>query len=153
MTGLPDDPSDQPTRMADYSSDDTRQLVIPSAPDDTTSPDPAPRPWYRSRLLIALWTLMAALLLTLIIYGIVELSRGGGASVPAPHTSTTTPTRSSTTSPSTTPPTTGPSTTTEPPPPESPEQPSEQAPPPPVNSPAPTQTPRHHHHWHLPHLF
>jgi len=132
--------------MADYGGDVTQQQVLDS------EPDPAPAPWYRNRVVLALWTLMVALLVTLIIYGIVELSRGGGSSVPAPHPSTTTPTRSSTTSPSTTPPTTS-SPTTESPPPETPEQTPEPAPPPAANTPAPTQPPRHHHHWHLPHIF
>ncbi len=145
--------------MADYLTDGTQQLVVEHEPDGADSADGAPEPWYRNRVLLALWALMVALLLTLIIYGIVELSRGGGSSIPAPHTSTTTPTQSSTTSPSptTTPSTTTPSpmtpsTTTEAPPSETPEQTSEEVPPP-VNSPAPTQPPRHHHHFHLPHLF
>jgi hypothetical protein len=148
VTGPPDDPSDLPTRLTDYGGESTQQLTVAGEPGDD-----APAPWYRNRVLIALWALLVALLVTLIVYGIVELSRGGETSVPAPHTSTTAPTRSSTTSPSTTPPTTGPSTTTESPPAETPEQTPEQAPPPPAYSPAPTQTPRHHHHWHLPHLF
>ncbi len=121
--------------MADYSVDG------PQVP----APDAAPNPWYRSRALLALWVLMVALLVTLIVYGIVELSRGG-TSVPAPHTSTTTPTRSSTTSPSTT--TTA---TSEVPPPATPEQTPEEAPPPPANnSPAPAEPPQHHHHLHVP---
>jgi cytoskeletal protein RodZ len=151
--------------MAAYWTDGTQQQQVlehesdgnPNAAD-FTAPDFAPEPWYRNRVLLALWALMVALLLTLIIYGIVELSRGGGSSIPAPHTSTNTPTQSSTSSPSptTTPSTTTPSTTSEAPPPETPEQTPEQTPeeaPPPVNSPAPTQPPRHHHHFHLPHLF
>jgi hypothetical protein len=158
MTGLPDDPSDRPTRMAHYGTGVSPQQVLDSERAEAlgadAAPDFAPDPWYRNRVLLALWALMVALLLTLIIYGIVELSRGGGTSVPAPHTSTTTPTRSSTTSPSST--TTTPSTTTEAPPPETPEQTSEEAPPPPpaTNSPAPEEPPHHHHHhWHLPHIF
>jgi cytoskeletal protein RodZ len=108
--------------------------------------DGAPRPWYRNRVLLALWALMVALLLTLIIYGIVELSRGGGETTgPANTTSTTTPALSSTTSTTTTP-----STTTEDtPPPESPEQTPEEAPPPANNSSAPAEPPHHHHH-HIP---
>jgi cytoskeletal protein RodZ len=155
--------------MAAYWTDGTQQQQVlehesDGNPDaaDFKAPDFAPDPWYRNRVLLALWALMVALLLTLIIYGIVELSRGGGSSIPAPHTSTNTPTQSSTsspsptTTPSTTPSTTTPSTTSEAPPPETPEQTPEQTPeeaPPPVNSPAPTQPPRHHHHFHLPHLF
>lgn len=122
--------------MTDYGVDGPQVLA----------PDAAPNPWYRSRALLALWVLMVALLVTLIVYGIVELSRGGGTSVPAPHTSTTTPTRSSTTSPSTT--TTA---TSEVPPPATPEQTPEEAPPPPANnSPAPAEPPQHHHHLHVP---
>jgi hypothetical protein len=112
----------------------------PTARDDT------PRPWYRNRVLLALWALMVALLLTLIIYGIVELSRGGGATSVPSKTSTSTTTTPSTTSPGATP-----STTTEDtPPPESPEQTPEEAPPPANDSPAPAEPPHHHHHLHIP---
>jgi hypothetical protein len=113
---------------------------------DSAEPDFAPDPWYRNRVLLALWALAVALVLTLIIYGLVELSRGGEGGVPA----TTTHTRSSTTSPTTT--TTTPSTSSETPPPETPEQTPEEAPPQNTYSPTPTETPRHHHHLHLPHL-
>jgi cytoskeletal protein RodZ len=109
--------------------------------------DAAPQPWYRNRILLALWALMVALLLTLIIYGIVELSRGGGETTgPTTTTSTTTPTRSSTTSPTTT----GETTTEDTSPPESPEQTPEEAPPPANNSQAPAESPHHHHHLHVP---
>jgi cytoskeletal protein RodZ len=107
----------------------------------------APQPWYRNRILLALWALMVALLLTLIIYGIVELSRGGGETTgPTTTTSTTTPTRSSTTSPTTA----GETTTEDTSPPESPEQTPEEAPPPANNSQAPAESPHHHHHLHVP---
>ena len=69
---------------------------------DSAEPDFAPDPWYRNRVLLALWALALALLLTLIIYGLVELSRGGGGGAPATTTPSTTHTRSSTTSPTTT---------------------------------------------------
>jgi cytoskeletal protein RodZ len=109
----------------------------------------APQPWYRNRILLALWALMVALLLTLIIYGIVELSRGGGETTgPTTTTSTTTPTGSSTTS--TSPTTTAETTTEDTPPPESPEQTPEEAPPPANNSQAPAEPPHHHHHLHVP---
>ncbi len=98
--------------MADYGAGGSQQ-VPENEPDttaegaDSAAPDGAPTPWYRNRVLLALWALMVALLLTLVIYGIVELSRGGGeTSGPATTTSSTTPTRSSTTSPTTTPSTT-----------------------------------------------
>jgi cytoskeletal protein RodZ len=142
--------------MTDYGADGSQQVLEhepdPAAEDaDSTAPDGAPEPWYRNRILLALWALMVALLLTLVIYGIVELSRGGGeTSGPAKSTSSTSstaPARSSTTSPTTTP-----STTTEtPPPPETPEQTPEEVPPPPANnSPAPAEPPQHHHHHHIP---
>jgi cytoskeletal protein RodZ len=134
--------------MADYGSDDSQQ-AFEREPDgsaegaDYPVPDGAPEPWYRNRVLLALWALMVALLLGLLIYGIVELSRGGGgAGGPATTTSSTTPTESSTTSTTTTP-----STSTETPPPtETPEQ----APPPANGSPAPAEPPQHHHR--LPHI-
>jgi cytoskeletal protein RodZ len=139
--------------MAEYGADGSRQ-VLEHEPDrtagdaDSAAPDGAPEPWYRNRILLALWALMVALLLTLVIYGIVELSRGGGeTSGPATTTSSTTQTRSSTTSS----PTTAPSTATEtPPPPETPEQTPEEVPPPANNSPAPAGPPQHHHHHHIP---
>jgi cytoskeletal protein RodZ len=145
---LPDDPSDRPTQMAEYGADGVQ--VLPGGPDGNSEgaePDSAPDPWYRSRVLLALWALLVALLLGLIIYGIVGLSRGGGSSVPAPHPSSTTPTRSSSTSPTTT----TSSTTTEAPSSETPEQTPEEAPPPPANnSPEPAEPPRHRHHLHVP---
>jgi hypothetical protein len=118
---------------------------------DSAEPDFAPDPWYRNRVLLALWALAVALVLTLIIYGLVELSRGGEGGVPATTTTpSTSHTQSSTTSPTTT--TTTPSTSSETPPPETPEQTPEEAPPQNTYSPAPTEPPRHHHHLHLPHL-
>jgi cytoskeletal protein RodZ len=132
--------------MAEYGSEGSQQVlereVAGVAEDaDSADPDEAPKPWYRNRVLLSLWALMVALLLTLVIYGIVELSRGGGeASSPATTTSSTTstPIRSSTTSPTTTPSTptetTPPASTTEAPPPETPEQTPEEAPPPAVRS-------------------
>ena len=138
--------------MADYGAVDS--LVDVDELDnaaDSAEPDFAPDPWYRNRVLLALWALAVALVLTLIIYGLVELSRGGEGGVPA-TTPSTSHTRSSTTSPTTT--TTPPSSSSEapPPPPETPEQTPEEAPPENTYSPAPTEPPRHHHHFHLPHL-
>ncbi len=110
---------------------------------DSAVSDGAPEPWYRHRVLLALWALIVALLVTLLIYGIVELSRGGGETGgPATTTSSTT---------STSPSSTASTTTTEtPPPPETPEQSPEEAPPPANRSPAPAEPPQHHHH--LPHI-
>jgi len=126
--------------MAEFDVDDPETAAHSAEPDSTS------RPWYRSRVLLALWMLMVALLITLIVYGIVELSRGGGTSIPAP--SSTTPTGSSTTSPTST--TTTPSASSEAPPPETPQQTPQEAPPPANNSPAPAEPPQHHHHLHVP---
>lgn len=136
--------------MAAYGADGSPAGAPDNGPErtlegtDAAGPDFAPDPWYRNRVLLALWSLAVALLLAVIIYGLVELSRGGGGGGPA-TTSSTTHTRSSTTSTTTT---TTPSTTTEAPPPETPEQTPEQTPP--ANSPAPAEPPHHHHH--LPHV-
>jgi hypothetical protein len=144
--------------MANYGADGSLP-VLDNEPGDVTPPEPpteveadsAPDPWYRNRVLLALWALLVAILVTLIIYGIVELSRGGGGGGPSTSTSSTTHPRSSTTSSTTT---TTPSTTTEPPPPppETPEQTPEEVPPPPPSnySPPPAEPPHHHHH--LPHI-
>jgi cytoskeletal protein RodZ len=144
--------------MAQYDADGSLQQVLDDEPawaDEAAEPDSAPDPWYRNRVLLALWALALALLLTLLIYGLVELSRGGEGGAPATTTPSTSHTQSSTTS-STTTTTTTPSSSSEapPPPPETPEQTPEEAPPPPPNtySPAPSEPPRHHHHLHLPHL-
>jgi hypothetical protein len=138
--------------MADYGAVDS--LVDVDELDnaaDSAEPDFAPDPWYRNRVLLALWAVAVALVLTLIIYGLVELSRDGGGGGSSTTTPSTTHTRSSTTSPTTTT-TTTPSSSSETPPPETPEQTPEEAPPPNTNSPAPSEPPRHHHHLHLPHL-
>src|ERR1700753_117620 len=118
---------------------------------DSADPDFAPDPWYRNRVLLALWALALALLLTLIIYGLVELSRGGVGGGPAPTTPPTTPTPAATPTPTTT---TPPSSSSEdpPPPPETPDQSPQEAPPQNTYSPTPTETPHHHHHFHLPHI-
>jgi cytoskeletal protein RodZ len=137
--------------MAEYDVNGAPKQVLEGDPEttaDSAEPDSAPRPWYRSRVLLALWILMVALLLTLIIYGMVELTRGGGTSPnQAPHSSTTS-SQSSTTSSTAT--TTTPSDTSEAPPPGTPQQTPEEEPPPANNSPAPAEPPQHHHHPHLP---
>jgi hypothetical protein len=108
----------------------------------------APAPWYRNRVLLAVWATMVAILIVLIIYGLIQLSHGGGGGpFPTTPSTTSTPTQSSTTTPSapsTT--TTPPSTATNAPPPET--TPEEQ-PPPQETSPAPGEPP-HHHHLHIP---
>jgi hypothetical protein len=143
--------------MAHYGADGSLQQVL-DEPDfaadgaDSAGPDVAPAPWYRNRVLLALWALALALLLTLIVYGLFELSRGGVGGGPTTTTPSTTHSRSSTTTSTTT--TTTPSSSSEqpPPPPETPEQSPEEAPPQNTYSPSPTETPHHHHHFHLPHL-
>lgn len=140
------DQSNQPTRMAGYGAAGPLPADVADEPNDTAD-DSAPNPWYRNRVLLALWAAMLVLILVLIIYGLIELSRGGGGGGTSTTTPSTTPTQSSTTSPTTT--TTAPSTSTTPP--ETPEQTPEEAPPPSGhNSPAPAEPPRHHHH--LPHV-
>lgn len=149
MADVPDDPSELPTRMAEYGADGSLQQVHDAdQAADTAEPDVAPNPWYRNRALLAVWALALALLLTLIIYGLIELSRGGEGGAPATTTPSTSPTRSSTTSSTTT----TPSSSSESPSPETPGQTPEQAPPQNTDSPAPSEPPRHHHHFHLPHL-
>lgn len=145
-----DDPSNRPTRMANYGGGDPQQPGFDDQPDYSEPVDPQspPAPWYRKRSLLAVWATMVAILVVLIIYGLIELSHGGGGG----GTSTTTPSTTSTESSTTTPSTTPPSTTTTPPPSSS----SEEAPPPGGNSPAPAQPPApaapppHHHLPHIP---
>jgi hypothetical protein len=136
--------------MANYGADGPRPPGFDDEPDyaadDSASAEPesAPNPWYRNRVLLALWALLVATLIVLIIYGLVQLSRGGEPGGPSTTTPSTTPMRSSTTSPTTT--TTNPSTTTTPPPPP-PTTPEEV---PPSGGYSPAEPPRHHHH--LPHI-
>jgi hypothetical protein len=152
--GPPDDPSERPTRMANYGADGPRPPGFDDEPDyaaddsGSAEPESAPNPWYRNRVLLALWALLVATLIVLIIYGLVQLSPGGEGGGPSTTTPSTTPTRSSTTSPTTT--TTNPSTTTTPPPP--PPTTPEEVPPSGGYSPAPApaEPPRHHHH--MPHI-
>ena len=146
----PDDPSNRPTRMANYGADGPRPPGSDDHPDYVESPEPEspPAPWYRNRSLLAVWATMVAILIVLIIYGLIQLSHGGGG-VPSTTTPETTPTRSSSPTPSTTPP----STTTTPPP--SPSSSEEQGPPagnapPPAQAPPPAAPPEHHHH--MPHI-
>jgi cytoskeletal protein RodZ len=147
--GHPDDPSNRPTRMANYGAID-QQPPGADGPTEHSQPpdhDTAPAPWYRNRTLLAVWATMVAILVVLIIYGLLQLSHGGGGG-----TSTTTPstTPSSSTTPSTT--TTTPSTTTTTPSSSSaPEQaPSGGNPPPAGGAPPPAQPPQHHHLPHIP---
>ena len=63
----------------------------PESPEQESPPDP----WYRNRLLLAVWATMVAILIVLIIYGLIQLSHGA-AGGPSTTTPSTTPTRSST---------------------------------------------------------
>jgi len=151
VTGVPDDPSDQPTRLAEYGFDGPQQALKHEYDGnaehaDSAAPDGAPEPWYRHRALLALWGLLVALLLALVIYGIVELSRGGGETGgPATTSSSTTTAPSSTTTPTTTASTAN-EAPSPPEPPETPEQTPAEVPPPVNGSPAPAEPPQHHHH-------
>ena len=143
--------------MADFGADGSRQQVLDDDPSELptqmatfgagpTEPDFAPKPWYKNRVLVGLWATAAILLLVLFVYGIVEISRGGGSgSTPTTTSSTRSSTSSSTTTPSTT-------AETQPPPEETPEQTPQEAPPQQgSNSPAPAPpTHRHHHFPHIP---
>jgi cytoskeletal protein RodZ len=143
--------------MTSYETGDPQPPGNDGAPGDAGPAQPieqasAPEPWYRNRWLLAVWATMVAILIGLIIYGIVQLSRGGagGSSTTTPSTTpshSSTPARSSTTTP--------PSTTETPPPPPSSSSSDEQPPPddngPPPAEPAPPAEPPHHHH-HLPHI-
>jgi hypothetical protein len=91
--GPPDDPSEAPTGQYDYS--DYGQ------PD--AQPDAGSTPWYRKPAALIGLGALAAILIALVIYGIVELAHGGSST--SPSTSSTTPSAVSTTAPATTPPT------------------------------------------------
>jgi cytoskeletal protein RodZ len=140
--------------MAEYGAGESPPPSTDAYPDYSQSAEQEspPDPWYRNRLLLAVWATMVAVLIVLIIYGLIQLSQGA-AGGPSATTPSTTPTRSSTPTTSTT---TPPSTTTTPPPPSS--TPEEQGPPvdngpPPAQSPAPApEEPEHRHHLHLPHV-
>jgi cytoskeletal protein RodZ len=135
--------------MANYGTVDSQPPGPGDYPDyaESAETESPPDPWYRNRLLLAVWATMVAILIVLIIYGLIQLSQGssGGPSTTTPSTTPTqssTPTRSST-----------PTTTTAPPPPSS--TPEEEQPPTENSSPAaepppPAESPHHHHH--LPHI-
>ena len=118
--GPPDDPSDRPTRMANYGTVDSQPPGSDDYPDyaESAEPESPPDPWYRNRSLLAVWATMVAILIVLIIYGLIQLSHGNGGG-PSTTTSSTTPTPSSTPTRSSTPTTT---TTTPPPPSSTPEE-------------------------------
>jgi hypothetical protein len=84
--GPPDDPSEAPTGQYDYS--------------DSGQPDAGSSPWYRKPAALIGLGALAAILIALVIYGIVEMTRGGSST--SPSTSSTTPSAVSTTPPTTT---------------------------------------------------
>jgi hypothetical protein len=132
--------------MANYRAANSLLPEVDNEANDTTDDsDSAPNPWYKNRLLLGLWATAVALLIVLIVYGIVEISRGAGGGSTSTTTSSTTSTRSSTTSSSTTP---SPPSTETPPPPDTPET----APSPQQGNNSPAPAPPTHHHHHFPHI-
>ena len=82
MTGYgPDDPSEAPTGQYNYSDYGQQQ------------PEPGSTPWHRKPAALIGLGVLAAILIALVIYGIVELTQGVGS---------TSPSRSSTTAPAVT---------------------------------------------------
>ncbi len=156
--GPPGDFNHQPTRRADLGASahhppdqaDFSAETGAYPPLDSPDLELAPTPWYRKPAVLIAWGLLVAILITLIIYGLIELAgRGGGGSTPT-HTTSTTPATTTTTSPAPTTTSTTPTATTEPPPSNAPpEAPAPPAAPPPAEPPAPTHT---HRRPHLPEL-
>ncbi|MGA8547290.1 MAG: hypothetical protein WB785_18815 [Mycobacterium sp.] len=108
----PDDPSEAPTGQYDYSD---------------YGPAPGSTPWYRRRAALIGLGVLAAILIALMIYGIVELTRSDSSTSPS-------------TSPTTSAVTTTPSTTTS--------LPSSQTTTEPLVPAPTTSSPLHHHHHH-----
>lgn len=140
--GPPDDPSDQPTRMANYGAGGPLSPGFGEYPEynETTEPEPLPTPWYRKRTLLVMWATLVAILIALIIYGLIELSTGGESTITPSTTAPSSTTTSSTTSTTTT--STNVTTTAPPPPPPT------EAPSPGGNAPVEPVEP---HHPHFPH--
>ncbi len=86
--GPPDDPSEAPTGQYNYSDYGQPQT-------DTGS-----TPWYRKPAALIGLGALAAILIALVIYGIVELTHGGSST--SPSTSSATPSAVTTTPPTTT---------------------------------------------------
>ena len=94
MIGSPDDPSDAPTGLYDYGAAGSLPPKVDNEPNDAADsasgePDSAPDPWYKNRLLLGLWATAVVLLIVLIVYGVVEISRGAGGGSTSTTTSTT----------------------------------------------------------------
>jgi hypothetical protein len=122
--GPPDDPSEAPTGQFDYG-------------DYGQQPEPSSTPWHRKPAVLIGLGVVAAILIALVVFGIVELTKGGGSTSPA--TSSTTPAVTTTT----TPPSPSSATTT---------QPVGPAPMTTLTTTPPTSTSiddgHHHHHHH-----
>jgi hypothetical protein len=157
--GPPQDFHNQQTRYRDYggpppggspATDPTYPEIPPGQQQPPEPPDPLqetePTPWYRKPAGIIGWIIAVSILIGLIVYGIMELIRGGEGTTYAPSTSatpttitTTTPPAATTSEPSTIPPT---SSAAEPPAQAPTQEPTGQ----------PTQQPTHRRHLPLPRL-
>jgi hypothetical protein len=155
--GPPDDFHNQQTQYADYGGvagpppiAEPPAETLPEQPGppeefDTFDQKLEPTPWYRKPAGIITWVLAVLILIALIVYGLMELLRGGQRTSPTPApTSSTTPTATTTTP--------GPATTTT----SSAPPPTSGAVEPPVQQPTqqprqPTQQQPTHRH-HLPQL-
>jgi cytoskeletal protein RodZ len=98
--GPPDDPSEAPTGQYNYSDYGQQQR------------EPESTPWHRKPAVLIGLGVVAAILIALVIFGILELTKGGGSTSPA--TSSTTPAVTTTTTSPTTTPSPSSATTTEP---------------------------------------
>ncbi|MEZ0364158.1 oligopeptide transporter substrate-binding protein [Mycobacterium sp. pUA109] len=126
--GPPDDPSNEPTRYANYGIGPEEQYGYGTPADDYRAPRAEPpaevprTPWYLKPAVLMGWGVLVTLLLGAVVWGIVQLmSRDTGGSTSTTTSSTTTTTTSSTAPTSTTAPaapapttTTTTTTTTEP---------------------------------------
>jgi hypothetical protein len=130
--GPPDDFTNQPTQNADFGPGGPPPFQPPAPPGQPQTyepfePEPEPAPWYRKPKALIAWAVFVLVLIALIIYGLLQLTKGG----PTRPTPTPTPTITTTTTPATT---TMTPTTTPPAPPTSG----------PVTQP-PAEPPHHHH--------
>jgi cytoskeletal protein RodZ len=74
--GPPDDPSEAPTGQYNYGEYGQQQ------------PEPGSTPWHRKPAALIGLGVLAAILIALVIYGIVELTHGGGSTSPSPSSTT-----------------------------------------------------------------
>jgi hypothetical protein len=68
--GPPDDPSEAPTGQMNYSDYGQQQ------------PEPESTPWHRKPAVLIRLGVVAAILIALVIFGILELTKGGGSTSP-----------------------------------------------------------------------